>query len=57
MSVLMAHRHGPTATPQAYYRRGDANFAMGKYKLALKDLRTVRFTSNWEMLLRSLSQH
>ncbi len=26
---------------QGYYRRGDAHFAMGKYKLALKDLRTV----------------
>ncbi|KAJ9522034.1 hypothetical protein QJQ45_005077 [Haematococcus lacustris] len=25
----------------AYYRRGDANFAMGKFKLALKDLRTA----------------
>jgi hypothetical protein len=28
---------------QAYYRRGDANFAMGKFKLALKDFRTVRW--------------
>lgn len=27
---------------QAYYRRGDANFALGKCKLALKDLRAVR---------------
>ncbi len=27
--------------PQGYYRRGDANFAMGKFKAALKDLRTV----------------
>ena len=27
---------------QAYYRRGDACFALGKFKEALKDLRTVR---------------
>lgn len=32
----------PTTDPQAYYRRGDANVAMGKFKLALKDLKAVR---------------
>lgn len=33
--------HPPLLRAQAYYRRGDANFALGKCKLALKDLRTV----------------
>jgi hypothetical protein len=27
---------------QGYYRRGDANFMLGKFKEALKDLKTVR---------------
>lgn len=26
---------------QGYYRRGDANFMLGKFKEALKDLKTV----------------
>lgn len=32
---------------QGYYRRGDAHFALGKYKLALKDLRTVGVEAQW----------
>lgn len=31
----------PPPQLQAYYRRGDANFAMGRCKLALRDLRMV----------------
>jgi hypothetical protein len=36
---------------QGYYRRGDANFALGKFKEAIKDLRTVRgdgLRVNWQ---------
>jgi len=29
------------APRQGYYRRGDANFALGKFKEAIKDFRTV----------------
>jgi len=33
---------------QGYYRRGDANFALGKFKEALKDFRTVSNWAPWE---------
>lgn len=42
--------------PQAYYRRGDANFALGKFKDALRDLRTVggAVKRRWLQALRCL---
>ncbi|KAF5834539.1 hypothetical protein DUNSADRAFT_8747 [Dunaliella salina] len=36
---------------KAYYRRGDANFALGKCKLALKDLRSVSELANFGSLI------
>lgn len=34
---------------QGYYRRGDANFALGKFKEAVKDLRTVRMVAGEQL--------
>eukprot|EP00983_Pelagomonas_calceolata_P018118 567821-Pelagomonas_calceolata.AAC.1 len=38
---------------QAYYRRGDANFALGKVKLALKDLRSVSGLATFSVVKNS----
>ena len=48
---------GSNRAPQAYYRRGDANFLLGKFKLAARDFRqAAKLAPNDPDLRRKLAE-